>query len=88
MRPFRANLTDDGGQLIAEVEGLIESPEEAAGTRRGRFEFQEIASFIQSVMEGKTFGLHIDDGSQLAIMVDSVSASATPGYSEAEFSSI
>ena len=41
---------------------------------------------MQGVLEEKTFGLKMDDGSQLAIHVDSVSTTTRPGYSRAEFS--
>jgi len=79
-------LTDDAGQSITDIDGSIQSPEETKGSRQGSFEFQETESFMQGVLEEKTFGLKMDDGSQLAIHVDSVSTSTRPGYSRAEFS--
>jgi hypothetical protein len=88
MQPFRATLTDDAGQAIADIEGSIQSPEETQGPRQGRFEFPESESFMQGVLEEKTFGLKVDDGSQLAIHVDSVSASARAGFSSVAFSCV
>ena len=61
MQPFRATLIDDQSQAIAEVEGSIESPEETEGSRRGRFEVQEDPSFLQGVLDQKTFHLQLDD---------------------------
>ena len=86
MQPFRATLIDDQSQAIAEVEGSIESPEETQGPRRGRFEVPEDPSFLQGVVDQKTFHLQLDDGSELAIKVDSSSTTARPGYSQVEFS--
>ena len=86
MQPFRATLTDDAGQAIADVEGSINSPEETQGPRRGQFEFQETASFMQGVLEQKTFRLALDDGNRLTIRVGSVSATSGPGSSRVEFS--
>jgi hypothetical protein len=86
MRPFRATLTDDAGQAIADVEGSIDSPEETQGARRGEFEFQETGSFMQGVLEQKTFRLELDDGNRLTIRVASVSALTRPGSSKIEFS--
>jgi hypothetical protein len=86
MQPFRATLIDDQSQAIAEVEGSIESPEETQGSRRGRFEVQEDPSFLQGVLDQKTFHLQLDDGSQLAIKVDSTSTASRSGYSLVEFS--
>ena len=86
MQPFRATLTDDAGGTIAAVEGSMDSPEEAQGPRRGEFEFQETESFMQGVLEQKTFRLELDDGDRLTIRVGSVSASAEPGSSKVEFS--
>jgi hypothetical protein len=48
MQPFRAKLTDDAGGVIAEVEGSIQSPEEASGGRQGWFEFADGSSFFFS----------------------------------------
>ena len=81
-------MADEDGQAIAEVEGTIESPEEAAGARSGRFELQETESFMQGVMEGKPFRLRVDGGDALTIKVESVSAGSGPGSSEAVFSTI
>jgi hypothetical protein len=86
MQPFRATLTDDAGQAIGEIEGSIQSPGETQGPRKGEFEFQETESFMQGVLEAKTFRLEVDDGSQLMIHVDSVSTITRPGYSRVEFS--
>jgi len=86
MQPFRATLTDDAGQEIADIEGSIQSPEEAQGPRRGEFEFQETEPFMQGVLEQKAFRLKLDDGNQLNIQVGSVSTSTRPGYSRVEFS--
>jgi hypothetical protein len=86
MQPFRATLIDDQAQAIAEVEGSIESPEETQGSRRGRFEVQEDPSFMQGVLDQKTFHLQLDDGSQLTIKVDSASTASRSGYSLVEFS--
>jgi hypothetical protein len=86
MQPFRATLTDDSGQAISTIEGSIQSPEDTQGARQGEFEFQETASFMQGVLEGKTFRLDVDDGSRLTIQVDSVSTIARPGYSKVVFS--
>jgi hypothetical protein len=86
MQSFRATLTDDAGQEIADVEGSIQSPDEAQGPRRGEFEFPETESFMQGVLDQKAFRLDLDDGDQLTIQVGSVSTSARPGYSRVEFS--
>jgi hypothetical protein len=86
MQPFRATLTDDAGQAIADIEGSMESPDETRGQRRGEFELEENESFMQGVLEQKTFRLEIDDGDQVAIRVGSVSASTQPGQSRVEFS--
>ena len=86
MQPFRATLTDNAGQAIADIEGSIQSSEETQGPRHGKFEFQETESFMQGVVEAKTFRLKVDDGSQLTIRVDLVSTIARPGYSRVEFS--
>jgi hypothetical protein len=56
------------------------------GPRQGEFEFQETDSFMQGVLEQKTFRLELDDGNRLTIRVGSVSASAGPGSSRVEFS--
>jgi len=86
MQPFRATLTDDAGQAIADIEGSIQSPGETQGPRQGEFEFQDTESFMQGVLEAKTFRLQVVDGGQLTIRVDSVSTIARPGYSKVEFS--
>jgi len=86
MQSFRAALTDDGGQAIADVEGSIQSSEETQGSRQGEFEFQETESFMQGVLEQKTFRLELDDGNRLTIRVGSISAMDRPGYSRVEFS--
>jgi hypothetical protein len=86
MQPFRATLTEDAGQAIAGVEGSIDSPEETQGARRGEFEFQETGSFMQGVLEQKTFYLQLEDGNRLTIRVGSVSAATKPGSSRVEFS--
>jgi hypothetical protein len=88
MQPFRATLVDDSGEAIADVEGSIESPEESAGSRRGRFEVQEDPSFMQGVLEKKAFHLHLDDGSEIAIKVDSASPASSAGLSLVEFTSM
>src|SRR5262249_48914635 len=88
MQPFRASLRDYTGQEIAEVEGAIQSPEEAEGSKRGHFEFEDTGSFMDGVMEGKPFRLTLDDGSQLAIKVDSATVSSKPVYSVIEFSTL
>jgi hypothetical protein len=71
MQPFRATLIDDNSEAIADVEGSIESPEESEGSRRGRFEVQDDPSFMQGVLDKKTFHLQLDDGREIAIKVDS-----------------
>ena len=86
MQPFRATLSDNAGQAIAEIEGSIQSPSETQGPRKGEFELQETESFLQGVVEAKTFGLKVDDGSQLTIRVDSVSTITRPDYSRVAFS--
>jgi hypothetical protein len=86
MQPLRATLTDDSGQAITEIEGSVQSPEEAHGPRQGQFELEENAAFMQGVLEEKTFRLEVDDGSQLTIRVNSVSTPPRPGYSKVEFS--
>jgi len=86
MQPFRATLTDDAGQAIADIEGSIQSPGETQGPRQGEFEFQETESFMQGVLEAKTFRLKVDDGSQLTIGVDSASTSSRPGFCSVKFS--
>jgi hypothetical protein len=86
MQQFRAILIDDNREAIADVEGSIEFPEESEGSRRGRFEVQEDPSFIQGVLDKKTFHLQLDDGSEIAIKVDSASPTSRPGFSVVEFS--
>jgi pyruvate carboxylase len=85
MRPFRAKLTDDAGHAIADIEGSIQSAEETRGPRQGEFQFNETESFMQGVLEEQTFRLEVDDGSQLAIHVNSVSTVAEPGKTKVEF---
>ena len=87
MRPFRATLTDDAGQRIADIEGSIESPNESRGPRHGEFQFPETESFMQGVLDDKTFLLDVDDGSQLTIHVDSVSTGKA-GTSKVEFACV
>jgi hypothetical protein len=86
MQPFRGTLTDDAGQAIAEIEGSIQSPEEARGPRQGEFEFQDVESFMQGVLDQQAFRLKVDDGSELNIRVGSVSTTGRPGYSRVAFS--
>jgi hypothetical protein len=88
MQPFRAALIDDNSQLIADVDGSIESPEESKGSRRGRFEVQDDPSFMQGVLDKKMFHLQLDDGREIAIKVDSTSSTSSPGCSLVEFSCI
>jgi hypothetical protein len=87
MEPFRASLTTDEGQMISEVEGTIESPEDASsGACKGRFEFQDDDSVMQATLDGTPFRLVCEDGTRLKIRVDAVRAGLKPGYSQAEFS--
>ena len=86
MQPFRAVLIDDNSEAIANVEGSIESPAEIKGSRRGRFEVQDDGSFMQGVLDKKTFHLQLDDGREIAIKVDSASSTSRPGFSLVEFS--
>jgi hypothetical protein len=81
-------LTDGAGQAIADVEGSIQAPAEAAGARRGSFELQETDSFMQGVLDGMPFRLDLDDGSRITIKVDSVKMSSNPGYSVASFTTV
>jgi hypothetical protein len=81
-------LTDDSGQAITNIEGSIQSPEETHGPRQGLFEIEENGAFMQGVIEEKKFRLEVDDGSQLTIHVNSVSAISRPGYSKVEFSCV
>jgi hypothetical protein len=81
-------LTDDAGQAIADIEGSIQSAEESRGPRQGEFRFRETESFMQGVLEDKTFHLEVDDGSQLTIHVDSVSTGAEPGNSRVQFACV
>jgi hypothetical protein len=85
MQALRAKLTDDAGEEIADIEGSIESPEEADGSRHGEFEFEADGAFMQATLEGKPFRLRVDDGVQLAIRVDSASTTARPGYTSVQF---
>ena len=85
MQPFRATLIDDNTEAIAAVEGSIGSPEEPEGSRRGRFEVQDNPSFMQGVLDKKTFHLQLDDGTEMAIKVDSASPTSRPGFSVVEF---
>jgi hypothetical protein len=88
MQRLRATLTDDSGQAITDIEGSIQSPEEAHGPRQGQFEFEENGAFMQGVLEEKTFRLNVDAGSQLTIHVNSVSTISRPGYFKVEFSCV
>jgi hypothetical protein len=85
MQPFHATLIDDNSEAIAAVEGSIESPEASEGSRHGRFEVQDDPSFMQGVLDKKTFHLQLDDGRELAIKVDSASHTSRPGFSVVEF---
>jgi hypothetical protein len=78
-------LIDDSGEAIAAVEGSIESSKESEGSRRGRFEVQDDPSFMQGVLDKKTFHLQLDDGKEIAINVDSASPTSKPGFSVVEF---
>jgi hypothetical protein len=86
MQPFRATLTDDAGQAIAEVAGSIDSPEATQRPCRGEFEVQETGSFMQGILEQKTFCLELEGGNRLTIRVDSVSAATGSGSSRVDFS--
>jgi hypothetical protein len=86
MQPFHAVLIDDNSEAIAEVEGSIESPEASKGSRRGTFEVAEDASFMEAVLDKKTFHLQLEDGTEIAIKVDSASTTSRPGFSFVEFS--
>ena len=86
MQPFRATLIDDNSEAIADVEGSIESQEQTEGSRRGRFEVQEDPAFMQGVLDQKTFHLKLEDGTEIAIKVDSASPTSRPGFSQVEFS--
>jgi hypothetical protein len=89
MEPFRASLTTGEGQAITEVEGTVESPEEASsGACKGRFEFQDNDSVMQGALDGTPFRLDCDNGTKLTIQVAAVNAGSKPGYSQAEFSSV
>jgi hypothetical protein len=88
MQSFRATLIDDNSQAIAAVEGSIQSPEESRGSRRGTFEVQDNPSFMQEVLDNKTFHLQLDDGTGIAIKVDSASPSSRPGFSAIEFTCV
>jgi hypothetical protein len=88
MQPFRATLTDDAGQEIANIEGSIQSAQESRGPRQGDFQFEETDSFMQGVLDDKTFRLQMDDGSNLRIHVNSVSTAAGPGASKVEFACV
>ena len=79
-------MIDDSGEAIAAVEGSIESSKESEGSRRGRFEVQDDPSFMQGVLDKKTFHLQLDDGSEIAIKVDSTSSTSRPGISFVQFS--
>ena len=85
MQSFRATLIDDNSEAIAAVEGSIESSKESEGSRRGRFEVQDDPSFMQGVLDKKTFHLQLDDGKEIAINVDSASPTSKPGFSVVEF---
>jgi hypothetical protein len=87
MKPFRASLTDPAGQAIAEVEGSIESEDEARGARKGVFVLAENESFMQDVLDEKPFRLELEDGSLVDLRVTSVSAGTKSGTSRVEFSS-
>ncbi|WP_406698334.1 hypothetical protein V5E97_05690 [Singulisphaera sp. Ch08] len=88
MEPFHASLAAEDGQAITEVDGTIESPEEAAGARSGRFELPDTESFMQGVLDGKTFRLQVEGGDPLPIKVESVSVGSRSGFSEAQFSTL
>jgi hypothetical protein len=89
MEPFRGSLTTDEGQAITEVDGTVESPDEASsGDCKGRFEFQDNDSVMQGVLDGTPFHLDCDNGNRLKIRIDAVRPGPKPGYSQAEFSSL
>lgn len=87
MSLLRGTLTDPVGETSVEVEGSIEAPD-AAGSRKGEFEFPDSDAVMQGVLEGKTFRLSADDGSQLEVRLGSVSVAGKSGYSRAEFTSV
>jgi hypothetical protein len=86
MPALRGTLTDPAGEVSVEVEGSIEPP--GGGARKGEFEFQDSDAVIQGALEGKTFHLSADDGSQLDVRLESVSTSGRSGFSRAEFTSL
>jgi hypothetical protein len=81
-------LTDGTDQAVADVEGSIESPDDAGGAYTGNFEFPESDSVMQDILDGKTFGLNLEDGLQFKIRVNSASAGTRSGFSVAEFTSV
>jgi hypothetical protein len=81
-------LSDDSGQTIGEVEGSMEDAASAGGAARGTFEAQETDELMQAVLEGKTFGLNVEGGSQLSIRAESASVSSKPGFTTVKFASV
>jgi hypothetical protein len=63
-------------------------PGETQGPRQGEFQFAETDTFMQGVLDEKTFRLKVDDGSQLTIQVSSVSTDAGPGKSKVRFACV
>jgi hypothetical protein len=86
MQALRAVLTDLEDQALAEVEVSIDPASGPA--RKGRFEFADSGALIQDILDGKSFGLNFEDGTQLRIRVSSASAGPKPGYSTADFSTV
>ena len=87
MEPFHASLADEDGQAIAEVEGTIESPEEAAGAARAGSSCKRRSRSCRGCGQ-EDLRLQVDGGDTLTIKVDSVSTGSRSGYSEAVFSTV
>ena len=85
MQPLRATLSDPVGQISVPVEGELEAAGGSGGPRKGVFEFADADEVMQAFLDGKTFRLSTDDGDQLDVTIDSISASDRSGSSRAEF---
>jgi hypothetical protein len=66
----------------------MEDAASPGGACQGTFEVQETEELMQSVLEGKTFGLNVEDGSQLSIHAESASVSSRLGFTTARISSV
>jgi hypothetical protein len=79
MAAMRGTLTDPMGGASIAVEGKIDGS-------TGELEFADNEAILQGVLEGRTFHLTTDDGTELDIAIASVSPGSRAGSSRGAFS--